>query len=127
MGDDNVLFAGDDFKVSIVEKTPAGVVHIVMEGNCSSPGFLNNSEAVGECLDAVPFSRLFIDAGRIRHANSRFIGILVSLLAAGKPVGLRNPEAYLADLLDVVGILQAFDVQPDFAAFQKACAAGGEM
>lgn len=116
-----VLYDKEGFTVSITEQRGTQIACLSFKGDCVEPGFASHSDEIVEKLNNLEFPYVFFDVNDLAHINSKFLGLLISFMATDKKIGLKKPGQFLNDLLDMIGILQAFAIFEDFNSFVKEC------
>jgi len=116
-----MLYEKKGFQISISEQSGDDIACLKFKGDCSNPAFIAHSEAIQAMLKDLAFKHLFVDATELTYVNSRFIGLLLVFMPAGKHVGLKEPPKFLKDLLEMLGILGVFGIYADFESFVEAC------
>jgi len=119
MGD--CLYEAENFKVLVSETVKTDSACIRFEGNCSQQGFLNNADEIIEKCKQISFHDIFIDTDDLKRVNSRFIGLLIVLMGSDRNIGLKTPNRFLKDLLEMTGILNKFHIYNSFKEFDAAC------
>lgn len=114
-----MFFKAEDFTITI-EETSETSCSLRFDGSCNQPGFLIHSDDILDLLGKSDYEGLFIDCGGLKHVNSRFIGLLIALIGGEKKIGLKEPEPFLRDLLEMTGILKAFHVYDSYESFMDA-------
>lgn len=115
------IYEAKNFKLVISETGGPDSVCLGFEGSCSSQGFLSNADEVIEKLKNIDYRNIFIDTDALKRINSRFIGLLIVLVGSGRNIGLKTPDRFLNDLLEMTGILNKFHVYSSFKEFEDAC------
>jgi anti-anti-sigma regulatory factor len=111
------LYDNEGFSLTLTETSGPEFASIAFKGDCSQSAFMTHSEEVIKALAELKATHIFINANGLEHVNSRFVGILIHLLGQEKNLGLQDPNQFLTDILDIIGILNAFDICKDFAEF----------
>jgi len=124
--DEDVLYDDQAVQVRLVEHTSDDVDRacVSLSGNWSAlTGKDEHAEDVKDLILEQPYSSLLLDLNGLKDVNSAFISLLVLLLESEKKVSLSDPSPFLMNLLEMVGISEAFHVYEDQETFFRS----GEM
>jgi len=98
------------FKVKMAEEKNENIACLHFGGDCFLPDFLDHMSELSSEILGLKKKFILLNFTELEHINSRFISFLLDILDPEIKYCIIEPSTFLKDLLEMVGIIDNFEI-----------------